>query len=617
MPESHKGRAQSERSMMGGTRHRRKAHGRRRLWARSIAVLVPLALVLVASLAPIGQAHTVSERTPEEESLVAAKRVEQEERKQAEREERKSAEQQEREERVASRKAARQPSKRATLHPVPNQREREQAVVTFDCDEVKLDWRGFRTGPDPYNTVSELVTIDHGDATHTEFTFAGTSASNTVTFPLLAPGGYVIDVQGHWRHSTANGLSGGFDMHAPVKCPPTPMFTIEKLQQLEGGGSFTKSTLSGGVGQAVDYEIVVTNTGNVPLTLGDFTDPHCEAGTLSGPEPSATVEAHASAKYTCKHVLTLADRAAGSYSNEATVTGTPPGGDGSSITHTSNPVTVEVPPPTPAFSLEKLQKIAGGASPYTTSTLTGAVGQTVDYEIVVKNTGNVALTFASPTDEGCDAGTISGGSIGGLLAAGASTSYTCTHVLSATDQSAGSHANAVTLTATPTEGDESPVTSTSNTVLTDVAPPTPHNNTNGETHEPATGSSKTGSGTSGILSSTVNQSGVLAFSSATIPALKGPEGCVRASFRVSIKSAGVASVTFYMDGHKLKTLTAKNAHKGLLTIQISVAKLTLGSHKLVAKITTTHTASTKAKQGSRSIMVLRCRSAVVTPKFTG
>jgi hypothetical protein len=617
MPESHKGRVQSERSMMGGPRNRRRAHGRRRLWARSIAVLVPLALVLVASLAPIGQAQTVSEQTPEEESLVAAKRVEREERKQAEREERKRAEQHEREERVASRKAARQPSKRATLHPVPNQRERQQAVVTFDCGDVKLDWRGFRAGPDPYNTVSELVTIDHGDGTHTEFTFAGTSASNTVTFLLLAPGGYVIDVQGHWRHSTANGLSGGFDMHAPVKCAPTPMFTIEKLQQLEGSGSFTKSTLTGGVGQTVDYEIVVTNTGNVALTLSSFTDPHCEAGTISGPEPGATVEAHASAKYTCKHVLTLADRVAGSYSNEASVTGTPPDGDGTPITHPSNVVTVEVPPPTPALSIEKLQKIAGGSSPYTTSTLTGGVGQTVDYEILVKNTGNVALTLASPTDAGCDAGTITGGPIGGLLAAGASTSYTCTHVLSATDQSAGSHANVVTLIATPNEGEESPVTSTSNTVLTDVPPPSPPT---GQAHEPTTGGPKTSPsspGSSGVLPSTISQSGVLAFSSATIPALKGPEGCVRASFHVSIKSAGVASVTFYMDGHKLKTLTAKNAHKGLLTIQISVAKLTLGSHKLVAKITTTHTASTKAKQGSRSIMVLRCRSAVVTPRFTG
>ena len=92
---------------------------------------------------------------------------------------------------------------------------------------------------------------------------------------------------------------------------------------------------------------------------------------------------------------------------------------------------------------------------------------------------------------------------------------------------------------------------------------------------------------------------------------------MRGEFHVSIKSAHVASVTFYLDGRKLKTLTAKNAHKGLLTIAIDPSKLKVGAHKLVAKITMTHTASTKAKQGTRSMMVLRCRAAVLTPKFTG
>jgi len=43
--------------------------------------------------------------------------------------------------------------------------------------------------------------------------------------------------------------------------------------------------------------------------------------------------------YTCNHVLTTV----GSYTNEATVTGTPEGE--TPITHTSNQVVVEVPPP--------------------------------------------------------------------------------------------------------------------------------------------------------------------------------------------------------------------------------------------------------------------------------
>ncbi|MGO9322039.1 MAG: hypothetical protein ACLQBY_14720 [Solirubrobacteraceae bacterium] len=578
--------------------------------------MLPLALVLVASLAPVGQAHAARERSPEEEALAAARTHEQEQLKKTKQEEREKLKQQEREERAAAREAQRESGKRATLHPIPNAREREHAVVTFDCDKVRWEWRGFRNQPDPYNTVSELVTIDHADGMHSDFTFAGASGSDTITFPMLPPGGYTIDAQGHWRHSTANGLSGGFDAHAPVKCPPAPGFSIEKLQQIEGsGGSPTKSPLTGVVGQTVDYEIVVRNTGNVPLTLGSFTDAHCEPGTVVEPD-SATIGLGASATYTCKHVLTTADQTAGSYSNSASVVGTPPRGDGSPIPHESNEVKVDLAPPAPAFTIEKLQKIAGGGGSYTSSTLTGQVGETVDYEIVVRNTGNVALTLAGFTDPGCDAGTISGGPVGGLLAVGASTNYTCMHLLSTSDQSAGSHSNTVTLTGTPPPGDGSQVTNTSNTVLADVAASSQQGN--GTPHGETT-NSKSGSGSSGVLSATVNQSqsGVLAFSSATVPALKGPQGCVRGSFHVSIRSAGVASVTFYLDGRKLKTLTAKNAHKGLLTIEINPAKLKIGAHKLVARITMTHTASTRARQGSRSMTILHCRPAAVTPKFTG
>jgi uncharacterized repeat protein (TIGR01451 family) len=582
-------------------------------------VLVPLALVVLASLAPIGQARAARERSPEAAAAAETDRAEKENRKLAAKEERKRAEQREREQRTASRKAGRPLSKRDTLHPIPNQRERQQAVVTFECDKVKWDWRGFHDAP--FNTVYELVRIDHGEGYFAKFQFSGSSATNVVTFPMLAPGGYVIDGQGHWRHTSANGLSGGFDVHAPVKCPPVASFSIEKLQEIEGaGGSFMSSPLTGALGQTVDYEIVVTNTGNVPLMLSTFTDPHCEAGTISEP-PSATLEAHLSATFTCKHVITTADREAGSYSNQASVTGTPPPGDGVPVTHPSNEVIVNVPPPTPSFTTEKLQKLANGGGSYTSSTLTGAVGQSVDYEVLVKNTGTVALTLTGFTDPGCDTGTSSGGPIGGVLAVGASTSYTCTHVLTSADQTAGSHANVVTLAGTPAEGDESPVTSTTNTVIVDVptpssGPPSP----NGDSHheEPSSAGPKSGLASSGILSSTVSQpkTGVLAFSSAKLPALKGPGGCVRSSFRVSVKAAGVTNVSFYLDGHRLKTLSARSARRGLLSIVIDASKLKVGAHKLVARFSMAHTASTRATVGSRSITVKRCPAPVKDPRFT-
>lgn len=286
--------------------------------------------------------------------------------------------------------------------------------------------------------------------------------------------------------------------------------------------------------------------------------------------------------------------------------------------------------PKPAFTVEKLQKIDGGGGAYTPTTLTGQVGQTIDYEILVRNSGNVPLTFASLSDPRCDAGTIAGGPGGEALAAGATTTFTCTHLLTAADLTAGSISNSVTLTGTPPEGQGSPVEHPSNTVLTEVQPEPPAKEPPAKeapAKEPPTTTTTTtpSSGTAGSTSTQTPRSGVLAVTQSSVPALKvtlpkltGPQGCVRSSFRASIKSAHVASVTFYMDGHKLRTLTARNARKGLLAITIDPAKLRVGPHKLTAKITMAKTSSSaKAVHGTRSATVLRCRPAVLTPKFTG
>jgi hypothetical protein len=93
---------------------------------------------------------------------------------------------------------------------------------------------------------------------------------------------------------------------------------------------------------------------------------------------------------------------------------------------------------------------------------------------------------------------------------------------------------------------------------------------------------------------------------------------VRSSFRASVKSKGVASVAFYLDGRRLKTLTAKSARKGLISITIDPRKLSVGAHKLMAKITMAKASSaSKAVRGTRTAVVLRCHAAVLTPKFTG
>src|SRR5580658_3827758 len=100
---------------------------------------------------------------------------------------------------------------------------------------------------------------------------------------------------------------------------PEPPFSIEKVQEIQGSGAgFTRSELTGKIGQTVDYQIIVRNTGNTPLKLTEFSDAHCDAGTLAGGPGSSELGTGDSTTYTCHHVLTEV----GAYSNSASVTGT-------------------------------------------------------------------------------------------------------------------------------------------------------------------------------------------------------------------------------------------------------------------------------------------------------
>src|SRR5438067_2323688 len=125
----------------------------------------------------------------------------------------------------------------------------------------------------------------------------------------------------------------------PSNCGCAPMFTIEKLQEIAGSKrGFTTSPLTGAVGQTVEYQIVVTNTGDVSLVLTEFTDEHCDANTLAGGPGQSAVASGGSTTYTCTRALV----SEGKFANEASVIGTPPGGQ--PLTKTSNQVVVEVPP---------------------------------------------------------------------------------------------------------------------------------------------------------------------------------------------------------------------------------------------------------------------------------
>jgi hypothetical protein len=335
----------------------------------------------------------------------------------------------------------------------------------------------------------------------------------------------------------------------PPQPTAEPSFTIEKRQQIAGtAGGFTPSPLTGKVGQTVDYQIVVQNTGSVPETFSEVSDPHCDPHTVAGGPGSTSVAPGESTIYTCDHVLAQV----GSYTNQATLTGNTVGG--APVVHVSNQVVVTVPAE-PAFTVEKLQKLASSAGAFTTQPVTGAIGDTVDYEIVVTNTGNVPLTLSGFNDPRCDPLTLAGGPGQTPLAPGLSTTYTCSHVL----RSSGSYVNEATVTGTP-QG-EPPITHTSNRVEALASGPSP-----GVAPE----SRKRGL--------ELPRQGVLPCAPASL-VLRGASGPKGAVFAVQIGWKRIVQITLYLDRRTFRTLKLRQSQvQGKSTIKIDPRALAYGGH---------------------------------------
>jgi len=256
--------------------------------------------------------------------------------------------------------------------------------------------------------------------------------------------------------------------------------------------------------------------------------------------------------------------AIGAYTNEATVTATTLCCE--TLTQTSNRVVVEVPPPTspppaPSFTIEKLQEIAGSKAGFTRSPLTGALGETVDYEIVVTNTGNVPLALSGFSDERCDANTLAGGPGEAVLPAGASTTYTCTRALTAE----GKFSNEAVVTGTPPGG--TPSTHTSNQVVVEV-PPTAKVGPAAKIAPP-------------VPPPPLPKKEVKCFFAAK-PILRGASGTKRKPFMVRVAGIGeLKQLSFYLDGRKLKTLRQAQLKSGRFSIRIDPRKLRYGAHKVL------------------------------------
>ena len=439
-----------------------------------------------------------------------------------------------------------------------------------------------------------------------------------------------------------------------------PDFAIEKLQRISG--SFTKERLRGEIGQTVQYEVIVRNTGNVNLDIEGLRDANCT--NLGG--GASEIGVGKSATWTCEHKLT----STGEYTNTATV-------EASEKEKESNEVVVEVPA-TPSFAIEKLQEVHGTGAGFTKAPLTGKIGQTVDYEIVVTNTGNVSLSLSGLTDAHCT--NVAGGA--GSLAVGANTTFTCEHVLT----SVGSWTNEGTITGTPPGG--SGITETSNQVVVTVpaessftvekkqklagefttaeltalegevvhyeiivtntgnVPLKINSMIDANCTGISGGASEIGVGGSAIFTCehkltsvgpyaneatvvgnekpqtsnkvvvrvpvenvkaqcTINESAIV---------LSGANGSKRGPFTVHISSLGIKQITFLLDGKKIETLKSAQAKNGQFSLKINPSKLGYGAHHLTVRTVMTDAACSPV---ARAAVFVKPHPRTVTPKFTG
>ena len=211
---------------------------------------------------------------------------------------------------------------------------------------------------------------------------------------------------------------------------------VKSVTSVTGGPSATSYD---SVGDVINYDIVVTNTGEVALPAVSVTDP---AVTLSCTPavPAASLAAGASITCTGAHTVTQGDLDAGTYTNTATADSgaTEPVSDGATATAVQE---------TSLLLSKEVTGVDGGVDadgPF----LFDSVGDVVHYSVVATNDGNVTLTgvvVADPSAAGLDCNPADGLQTSvASLAPGASVVCTTTYTVTQGDLDAGHHLNAAT-----------------------------------------------------------------------------------------------------------------------------------------------------------------------------
>jgi uncharacterized repeat protein (TIGR01451 family) len=238
----------------------------------------------------------------------------------------------------------------------------------------------------------------------------------------------------------------------------TPIRTIS----LAKSGALASGS-SSRVGDLITYTFTLRNTGNVTITNASITDPLSGlsaitvtggTGSLASLAPNQTVIAQAT------YALKQTDVDAGSVANTASASGTPPTGPAATA---QSSATVPLASG-PAITVTKTGSVTSG---------TGKVGDTITFDFVVRNTGNVTLKAVGVTDTlvGLSALTYVWPGTAEQLAPNTQATATATYVIKQSDVNAGSVKNQATASGTPPTGAAVTATSALVSVATVAAAP--------------------------------------------------------------------------------------------------------------------------------------------------
>ncbi|EAR25952.1 transcriptional regulator, AraC family with Parallel beta-helix repeat [marine actinobacterium PHSC20C1] len=289
----------------------------------------------------------------------------------------------------------------------------------------------------------------------------GAEITATATYTIVQSD---VDAGSVKNTASSQGSYGGTTVTDPSPPVTTPTVAAVRTIWLAKDGAL-ETGATGKAGDAVNYDFVVRNTGNVTLTGVGVTDPLSGLSAITfGTWPSGTAGKllpNTQVAATATYILKQSDVDAGSVANSATTRGTPP--TGAAVT-ASDPATVVVAS-NASLAVAKSGSVTSGA---------GGVGSTMTFTFSITNPGNVTMTGVAISDSlsGLSAPVYTWPTAtAGRIAPGETATATATYTVKQADVDAGSVSNTATVAGkTPTNATVTSPTSTA-VVPTSAAAP--------------------------------------------------------------------------------------------------------------------------------------------------